>query len=115
LLRRRRESDANENCCHPNAARLAAARSNDSEGAFVDRRAAQAGASLIVFPEAYVPGYPTWIWRLRLGKIGRGSGTVNPPQMTLSTSGAPFLFQPDNRPAIGQYRPHVIADEWNAL
>ena len=25
------------------------------------------GAALIVFPEAYVPGYPTWIWRLRPG------------------------------------------------
>jgi nitrilase len=29
--------------------------------------ASAAGASLIVFPEACVPGYPTWIWRLRPG------------------------------------------------
>jgi nitrilase len=29
--------------------------------------AVQEGASLLVFPEAYVPGYPTWIWRLRPG------------------------------------------------
>jgi nitrilase len=29
--------------------------------------AAQAGAQLVVFPEAYVPGYPAWIWRLRPG------------------------------------------------
>jgi nitrilase len=29
--------------------------------------AAGNGASLLVFPEAYVPGYPTWIWRLRPG------------------------------------------------
>jgi nitrilase len=29
--------------------------------------AASQGAALIVFPEAYVPGYPTWIWRLRPG------------------------------------------------
>ena len=28
-------------------------------------RAADAGARLVVFPEAYVPGYPVWIWRLR--------------------------------------------------
>lgn len=25
------------------------------------------GAGLLVFPEAYVPGYPTWIWRLKPG------------------------------------------------
>lgn len=29
--------------------------------------AAQAGAQLIVFPEAHVPGYPAWVWRLRPG------------------------------------------------
>lgn len=29
--------------------------------------AAAAGARLIVFPEAFVPGYPAWIWRLRPG------------------------------------------------
>jgi nitrilase len=29
--------------------------------------AAKGGAQMIVFPEAFVPGYPTWIWRLRPG------------------------------------------------
>ena len=29
--------------------------------------AAAGGAKLIVFPEAFIPGYPAWIWRLRPG------------------------------------------------
>ncbi|RDE24055.1 carbon-nitrogen hydrolase family protein [Motiliproteus coralliicola] len=29
--------------------------------------AAENGAQLLVFPETYLPGYPTWIWRLRPG------------------------------------------------
>jgi len=30
-------------------------------------QAASAGAELAVFPEAYISGYPAWIWRLRPG------------------------------------------------
>jgi nitrilase len=29
--------------------------------------AVKEGAALLVFPEAYIPGYPTWIWRLKPG------------------------------------------------
>lgn len=29
--------------------------------------AAGRGAELVVFPEAFVPGYPAWVWRLRPG------------------------------------------------
>jgi len=28
---------------------------------------AENGADLVVFPEAFIPGYPAWIWRLRPG------------------------------------------------
>ena len=31
------------------------------------REAAANEAKLVVFPEAYIPGYPAWIWRLRPG------------------------------------------------
>ena len=30
-------------------------------------KAAAEGAALIVFPEAYIPGYPAWVWHLRPG------------------------------------------------
>ncbi len=29
--------------------------------------AAQSGAELVIFTEAFIPGYPAWIWRLRPG------------------------------------------------
>lgn len=31
------------------------------------KQAANSGAQLIVFPEAFIPAYPAWIWRLRPG------------------------------------------------
>lgn len=35
------------------------------------------GVELLVFPEAYVPGYPTWIWRLRPGGDMALSGEIH--------------------------------------
>src|SRR5438309_10791787 len=31
------------------------------------REVAANGARLVIFPEAHIPGYPVWIWRLRPG------------------------------------------------
>jgi nitrilase len=42
----------------------------------IDESATQ-GASFIVFPEAYVPGYPTWAWRLRPGGDMALSGEIH--------------------------------------
>jgi nitrilase len=39
--------------------------------------AAAAGASLIVLPESYIPGYPSWIWRLAPGKDGTVIGQLH--------------------------------------
>ncbi len=30
-------------------------------------QAAKEGARLLVFPETYIPGYPSWVWRMRPG------------------------------------------------
>lgn len=39
--------------------------------------AANEGAELLVFPETYVPGYPTYIWRLRPGGDMGESGRIH--------------------------------------
>ena len=38
----------------------------DRAVAFVTEAAGR-GANLVIFPEAFIPGYPAWIWRLRPG------------------------------------------------
>lgn len=35
------------------------------------------GAGFVVFPEAYIPGYPTWIWRLKPGRDMALSGEIH--------------------------------------
>jgi nitrilase len=39
--------------------------------------AAKEGAALLIFPEAFIPGYPTWIWRLRPGGDMALSGEIH--------------------------------------
>jgi nitrilase len=41
------------------------------------REATREGATLLVFPEAYIPGYPSWIWRLRPGGDMRLSSEIH--------------------------------------
>ena len=48
----------------------------DSVLASIDEAVGE-GASLLVFPEAYIPGYPTWIWRLRPGGDGALTGEIH--------------------------------------
>jgi len=38
-----------------------------SKTARLIQEAASEGAKLVLFPEAFIPGYPAWIWRLRPG------------------------------------------------
>ena len=39
--------------------------------------AAAAGASLVVLPESFIPGYPSWIWRLAAGRDGALMGQLH--------------------------------------
>lgn len=39
--------------------------------------AAAARATLIVFPESFIPGYPSWIWRLAAGRDGAVVGQLH--------------------------------------
>ena len=39
--------------------------------------AAAAGAELVVLPEQFIPGYPSWIWRLAAGRDGALMGQLH--------------------------------------
>ena len=39
--------------------------------------AVSSGASLVIFPETFLPGYPAWIWRLRPGTDGAISSRLH--------------------------------------
>jgi len=66
--------------------------------------AAAGGAKLVVFPEAFVPGYPAWIWRLRPGSDGALSARLH----ALLLEHAVSLRQGDLSPVIGAAREHAV-------
>ena len=43
----------------------------------LSEEAAQNGAKLLVFPEAFIPGYPTYVWRLKPGGDMKLSGQIH--------------------------------------
>ncbi len=66
--------------------------------------AAQGGAQLIVFPEAFVPGYPVWIWRLRPG--ADSSLTTNLHGLLLDS--AVSIRRGDLAPLCAAAREHTV-------
>jgi nitrilase len=68
------------------------------------REAAAAGARLVVFPEAFVPGYPAWIWRLRPGSDGATVSRLH----ALLLENAVSLRRGDLAPVVEAARAHAV-------
>ena len=66
--------------------------------------AAAGGAQLVIFPEAFIPGYPAWIWRLRPGADGALGGQLH----ALLLQQAVSLKRGDLAPLIAAAREHRV-------
>lgn len=66
--------------------------------------AAGAGATLLIFPEAYIPGYPTWVWRLKPGGDMALSGEIH----AMLRRNAVDLNREDLRPLQDAARRHAV-------
>jgi nitrilase len=66
--------------------------------------AAADGARLVVFPEAFVPGYPAWVWRLRPGTDGALSTRIH----SLLLENAVSLKRGDLAPLTDAARAHAV-------
>lgn len=66
--------------------------------------AASAGAQLVVFPEAFIPGYPAWIWRLRPGTDSATGARIH----ALLLDNAVSMKRGDLSPIIAAAREHAV-------
>jgi len=66
--------------------------------------AAANGAQLIVFPEAFIPGYPAWIWRLRPGRDWDTSETLHARLL----NNAVTVNSDELRPLLDAARKHQV-------
>lgn len=67
-------------------------------------RAAKNGAALIVFPEAYISGYPTWVWRLRPGDDMGLMGEIHERMVQSAVD----LSSDDMKPVLDTAKKHKV-------
>lgn len=78
-------------------------RTVEKAASIINAVAAQ-GAELIVFPEAFIPGYPAWIWRLRPG----GDWGVSEELHTRLLKNAIDLSSDDLKPIIAAAKSNKV-------
>jgi nitrilase len=67
-------------------------------------QAAGQGAELVIFPEAFIPGYPAWIWRLRPG----GDWSLNEQIHARLLDSAVDVDSDDLKPLLAAAKQHGV-------
>lgn len=65
---------------------------------------AKANAKLVIFPEAYISGYPTWVWRLRPGGDMALLGEIHERMVRSAVD----LSSDDLQPVLGAAKKHEM-------